>query len=379
MTEKIVSSDFMGNIIFTPIITGFFLAIAIDMSFRVSGYYFIAVPILIGGVTTGYMINGSIKKTFINCGILGFILGIILALFNLIQYFLAYSAYQIQISDILSYALSTVAMGAIAGAIIAVIGGIIGSQINKKSYCNESNFKPVDNPVKKEKIESEDINPLKNQMQGKVECSSIKSLENRVQENIPTNKTKSRDNNPGFENKPPLSSNMKECPHCKSEIPADATKCKYCGESVELSGVKLSGVGRRIAAVAIDSIIIALFWGISTYLINFSIPVNQTYSNDSSSTSLVVFPMYTLILFAYFILLEGPLGKGQTIGKRILKIRVVNSEDQSAIDYSVSFIRNILRIIDGLFLYLIGFLSIQGSDKEQRIGDKAAKTIVIKI
>jgi uncharacterized RDD family membrane protein YckC len=80
----------------------------------------------------------------------------------------------------------------------------------------------------------------------------------------------------------------------------------------------------------------------------------------------------------YFILLEGPLGKGQTLGKRLLKIRVVNKEDRKIIGYGGSFLRNILRLIDGIFFYLIGILSISSSDLNQRIGDKTAHTIVIK-
>jgi len=44
-----------------------------------------------------------------------------------------------------------------------------------------------------------------------------------------------------------------------------------------------------------------------------------------------------------------------------------------------SFIRNILRIIDILpFIYIIGMILIARSDKKQRLGDRAAHTIVIK-
>lgn len=84
------------------------------------------------------------------------------------------------------------------------------------------------------------------------------------------------------------------------------------------------------------------------------------------------------LIFGYFILLEGPLGKGRTVGKRILKLRVVK-EDKSTVGYGASFGRNILRIIDGLpFLYIIGMVLIHSSDLNQRLGDRAIHTMVVK-
>lgn len=46
--------------------------------------------------------------------------------------------------------------------------------------------------------------------------------------------------------------------------------------------------------------------------------------------------------------------------------------------YTQSFVRNIMRIIDGLFCYIVGVILIDSSDKNQRLGDRAAHTLVIK-
>ncbi len=86
--------------------------------------------------------------------------------------------------------------------------------------------------------------------------------------------------------------------------------------------------------------------------------------------------LYFIIYIGYYTYLEG--SKGQTIGKMITKIKVVR-EDGKPIDMNQAFTRNILRIIDGLFAYLIGAILIWRSDKKQRLGDSIAKTVVVKV
>jgi uncharacterized RDD family membrane protein YckC len=61
----------------------------------------------------------------------------------------------------------------------------------------------------------------------------------------------------------------------------------------------------------------------------------------------------------------------------LLGLRVVN-EDGGSIDWQASIVRNLLRIVDGLFIYLVGAILVWTSDKKQRLGDRLAKTIVIK-
>jgi uncharacterized RDD family membrane protein YckC len=87
-----------------------------------------------------------------------------------------------------------------------------------------------------------------------------------------------------------------------------------------------------------------------------------------------------VLLFAlnigYYTYMEGT--RGQTIGKKMIKIKVVR-EDGKPIDMKQAFTRNILRIVDGLFfIYLIGALLIWRSEKKQRLGDIVAKTVVVK-
>ena len=84
---------------------------------------------------------------------------------------------------------------------------------------------------------------------------------------------------------------------------------------------------------------------------------------------------YFIFYIGYYTYLEG--SRGQTIGKMITKIKVVR-EDGKPIDMNQAFTRNILRIVDGFIGYLIGAILIWRSDKKQRLGDRVAKTIVVK-
>jgi uncharacterized RDD family membrane protein YckC len=69
--------------------------------------------------------------------------------------------------------------------------------------------------------------------------------------------------------------------------------------------------------------------------------------------------------------------RGQSIGKRLLGIRVVRP-DGSPVTPGASFLRNLLRFADVfLFLNLIALLCIGFSDGFRRIGDWAGDTLVV--
>jgi len=81
-----------------------------------------------------------------------------------------------------------------------------------------------------------------------------------------------------------------------------------------------------------------------------------------------------IMLFVYSFL-EGKYCA--TPGKWLLGIRVVGT-DLKPCGFGRAFLRNILRFVDGFFNYLVGILIIAFTDNQQRIGDMAARTIVIK-
>jgi len=83
-----------------------------------------------------------------------------------------------------------------------------------------------------------------------------------------------------------------------------------------------------------------------------------------------------LLVFAYFLVMEALIGA--TVGKLMLKLRVVKEADGSPIDWRASAVRNVLRIVDGFAFYLVGFLIICFTQKHQRLGDKVAGTVVVR-
>jgi uncharacterized RDD family membrane protein YckC len=146
-------------------------------------------------------------------------------------------------------------------------------------------------------------------------------------------------------------------------------------EPQKLKKVQLAGIGKRIIGILIDTVIL---WVVGM-IIGALLGLNYMNPANIDWTAFYYYLLiYFIIFFGYFTILEGPLGNGRTIGKRIVGTKVVKEEDQSVMGYGDSFIRNIIRLIDGIFIYLVGFIFISTSKKEQRLGDRAVHTIVIR-
>ena len=72
------------------------------------------------------------------------------------------------------------------------------------------------------------------------------------------------------------------------------------------------------------------------------------------------------------------LWQGQTIGKRLLRLRVVDAEGMR-LQFHQVVIRNLLRFVDSLpVFYFVGGVACLLNKKTQRLGDFAANTVVIR-
>lgn len=128
-----------------------------------------------------------------------------------------------------------------------------------------------------------------------------------------------------------------------------------------------AGIGKRILAYFFDSVILGVA----------AIPVAfiglQALPPRTAAPLLQV--LFAVIMFAYFIYFEGR--SGQTPGKSVMNI-AVRKENDEPMTIGAAAVRNVLRVVDGLFLYLVGIVVIALSDDSQRIGDMIADTVVVK-
>jgi uncharacterized RDD family membrane protein YckC len=80
------------------------------------------------------------------------------------------------------------------------------------------------------------------------------------------------------------------------------------------------------------------------------------------------------ILAAAYLLLADGLPNGQSIGKRVLHIAVIDQRTRRPCTYVQSFVRNFLLALLGIFDWIFIF-----GRKHQRLGDMAANTIVVRL
>ena len=133
-------------------------------------------------------------------------------------------------------------------------------------------------------------------------------------------------------------------------------------------------IGKRIGAAILDSIIMGVvFYAV---ILVFGGMGAAAGGGAGAMLGLLGVLIATSGAFGYAFLLEG-MWDGHTVGKKLLGIKVVK-EDGAECGVGASFLRNLLRIIDGLFYYVVGFIFMASSDKRQRLGDRAAGTVVVR-
>lgn len=166
-------------------------------------------------------------------------------------------------------------------------------------------------------------------------------------------------------------------------------------ENVQLS-YRIAGLGSRFVAWFVDNIFVVLLMVLITFVLVAAAAAADTTidrwledlvgssvddgdANDQATAMRVawflmgiMFLIWGLGSFLYFFLAELMM-RGQTPGKRIMKIRVVK-QDGFSLDAGSIFIRNIFRPVDQLpLLWIVPLLS----PNSRRFGDMVGGTLVV--
>lgn len=136
-------------------------------------------------------------------------------------------------------------------------------------------------------------------------------------------------------------------------------------------------IGQRILAFGTDLLIMIAYMIIIGMFISYSGLGEAMGKMDGWSSAAIMIVFFIPITF-YSIFWES-LFEGQTLGKRLLKIKVVKIDGYQA-SFGDYFIRWLFRLVDIVATFgTAGFISIVVSEKSQRLGDIAAGTAIISL
>jgi uncharacterized RDD family membrane protein YckC len=134
--------------------------------------------------------------------------------------------------------------------------------------------------------------------------------------------------------------------------------------------VRLASPVLRAAAFALDLAVVSATWTVVAIAIGLLGLVSADLSGMIGAIA------YFLISQGYGIATEW-LWRGQTVGKRVMRLRVIDARGLR-LSFPQVVLRNLLRFIDGLPLfYLVGGVASLLNTRAQRLGDLAADTLVV--
>ena len=154
-------------------------------------------------------------------------------------------------------------------------------------------------------------------------------------------------------------------------------------EGVELE-MTLAGIGSRFMASLIDQAIqfaiivagIAILLGVSEVTVSGGQAGAESDSGLALGIAIITIFSF-LVIFVYDVLFEVR-GGGRTPGKRWTGLRVVRTGGRP-VDFMASATRNVLRVVDMLpGFYAVAMATIFATQRNQRLGDIAAGTVVVR-
>ncbi len=141
----------------------------------------------------------------------------------------------------------------------------------------------------------------------------------------------------------------------------------------------LASIGDRILATLIDSLVIFTYIMIILFFIMILLgALESQLDEDDMWYFMALFIVLYIPAFLYHLLCEQ-FFQGQSVGKRVMNIKVVKTDGSSA-SFGSYLLRWMLRMVDfTLTYYSAAAISILVTEKSQRLGDLAAGTTVVKL
>jgi len=151
--------------------------------------------------------------------------------------------------------------------------------------------------------------------------------------------------------------------------------------------LKLATIGRRTAAMVIDSLVLSLFVLILFYepLMILSGDIASAVTPEATQKvyeDIKAFNIRSLpYIFVLYVLYHGLLiwQSGMTLGKYLVKIKVVDAQNRKKLDLNRSILRALVRTIGEIFLFYVTFLPAFFTPWRQTLHDKLARSVVIDI
>jgi uncharacterized RDD family membrane protein YckC len=143
------------------------------------------------------------------------------------------------------------------------------------------------------------------------------------------------------------------------------------------SSLENAGVPLRFVAVLLDAVIVFFPVGIIVGLLSGGghTVTGNGYANAGIDVGGNAFWLFLALGLGYYVFCEA--ATGATLGRRMVGIQVIG-EDGEQLTFGASLVRNLLRLVDCLFFYLVGGIFALTSPHGQRLGDRAAHTLVVR-
>lgn len=135
-----------------------------------------------------------------------------------------------------------------------------------------------------------------------------------------------------------------------------------------------ASVGERMGAYALD-LVIKISYLVTVFYIFYWLKIDRIFGGDR--WTMISFMMILSLPYVFYSLVLETLFEGQTLGKKICKIKVVKIDGYQA-SFGDYLIRWLLRLVDFISSSgLVGLVAMIISEKTQRLGDMASGTAVI--